>query len=147
MIKKLDISNLDDLINIENICFSHPLASNMLENALLNHKYCFFGYTIDDKVIAYGSLFIVADEAQINNIAVLPSFRKKGIATKILNEIINYSKKCKCSVITLEVRESNTNAIQLYQKSGFVTLRARKKYYNHPTEDAYEMSKNIGENS
>lgn len=146
MIKKLSIDNLNELLFIENNCFSHPLSENNLRSSLLNEKYYTIGFYVDSNLIGYGSVFLVADEAYINNIAVLSDYRKQGIASAIVNELCKFSETQKCNFITLEVRESNTSAISLYNKLEFAKVGVRKKYYNQPTENAIIMTKYFGEN-
>ena len=142
---KLTNINLDSIFNIEKKCFSHPISIKNLNENLNNDKYYFIGCEIDEKITAYCGVFIVSNEAYINNIAVLQEYRNKGIATKILEEIINIANEKNCEFITLEVRESNISAINLYKKLGFEQLGMRKKYYREPVETAIIMTKYFGE--
>ena len=81
----------------------------------------------------------VLDEADINTVAVLPSFRRKGMADKLLSEIFLYCDEI--NAFHLEVRESNIPAISLYKKNGFETDGIRKNFYSNPTENAILMTK------
>ena len=141
MIIKLNKEHLNDLKNIEDNCFSHPLSESNLLNSLENGRYCFLGFKIDAKIVGYISVFITEDEAYINNIAVLDEFRKQKIASNLLDQMIQYVKSVKCSFITLEVRESNLPAISLYKKFGFENVAIRKNYYDKPIENAIIMTK------
>ena len=131
MIKTLNNEYLDELVYIENSCFSHPLSKDNILKSINNEKYTFLGFEIDKKLVGYASIFIVADEAYINNVAVLDKFRKQGIGKRLVDEIINISKENKCTFITLEVRESNFPAISLYEKIGFKKITVRNNYYNN----------------
>lgn len=94
----------------------------------------------DDEVIGFGGVQIVLDEAYITNVAVDKDFRKNGVGSKLLEAIINHCKNEKCSFVSLEVRVSNTAAINLYKKHGFASQGIRKNFYSHPTEDADIMT-------
>lgn len=97
----------------------------------------------DDEVMGFGGVQTVLDEAYITNIAVNKEFRRQGVGEALLKEIINHCKNCR--FVSLEVRVSNSAAINLYEKSGFVSLGIRKNFYSHPTEDASIMTLFLGE--
>jgi len=146
MIITLNKQYIDDLIFIENSCFTHPMSKQNLLESISNEKYVFIGFIENEMLVGYGSIFIVSDEAYVNNIAVLKDFRNKGIAKSIVNELIDICKLKKCEFITLEVRESNFPAISLYEKQGFEKITIRKNYYSNPVENAIIMTKYFGEN-
>ena len=84
-------------------------------------------------------LQIFCGEGYVTNVAVLPEYRRQGIAQKlILKELEN-----EMNFITLEVRKSNAPAINLYQKMGFENVGIRPRFYTAPDEDAVIMTKNI----
>lgn len=145
MIITLNNNYIDDLVFIENNCFTHPMSKTNLHESLNNDRYVFIGFVSDEKIVGYGSVFIVSNEAYINNIAVLKDYRSQGIAKKIVNHLINICKDKNCDFITLEVRESNSPAISLYEKQGFEKITVRKNYYNEPIENAIIMTKYFGE--
>lgn len=89
-------------------------------------------------ILVYQYLY---DRIEIDYIIVDPEYRKCGIATSLLNFMENLYKGIKN--ITLEVRESNKEAINFYKKNGFKKITKRKNYYKD--EDAILMIKNIGE--
>jgi len=146
MIITLNKQYIDDLIFIENSCFTHPMSKQNLLESISNEKYVFIGFIENEMLVGYGSIFIVSDEAYVNNIAVLKDFRNKGIAKTIVNELIDICKLKNCEFITLEVRESNFPAISLYEKQGFEKITIRKNYYSNPVENAIIMTKYFGEN-
>ncbi|MBQ4156417.1 MAG: ribosomal protein S18-alanine N-acetyltransferase [Clostridia bacterium] len=141
MIITLNKQYIDDLVFIENSCFTHPMSKKNLLESISNEKYVFIGFIENEMLVGYGSIFIVSGEAYINNIAVLKDFRKKGIAKTIVNQLIDICKLKNCEFITLEVRESNFPAISLYEKQGFEKITIRKNYYSNPVENAIIMTK------
>ncbi|MDY6059110.1 MAG: ribosomal protein S18-alanine N-acetyltransferase, partial [Candidatus Fimenecus sp.] len=91
----------------------------------------------------YIGSFNVVGEISITNVAVGEKFRKKGVATRLLEHLEKVSREKNAEFITLEVRESNENAIDLYRKCGFSEVGLRKKFYSHPTENAVLMTKTL----
>lgn len=92
-------------------------------------------YSLNDKIVGILNYSIIYERAEINYIFVLPDYRNKKIASKLLDVMI---KKCKiCENITLEVRKSNDIAINLYVKYGFEKVAIRKNYYK--SEDGILM--------
>ncbi len=79
------------------------------------------------------------DSSEILNIAVRNSFQHRGIGQMIFEEILVELKRKNISEIWLEVRQSNSNAINFYQKNGFEMQFERKNYYSSPTENAYVL--------
>ena len=81
------------------------------------------------------------DEGNLLDIAVDEKYRRQGIARKLFKELFKVADEKKLSFITLEVRESSTPAISLYEAHGFERVGVRKNYYSKPTENAVLMTK------
>ena len=133
------------IAEIEERCFTAPWSKGAFFDIMANgYGYHFVtawdGYTI----VGFGCLGSVLDEATVLNIATLPEMRRRGIGQKILSELISEAKRRECTVVMLEVRESNLPARSLYEKNGFVTVGERKNYYVNPTENAVLMDKKLG---
>ncbi|MGN0502823.1 MAG: ribosomal protein S18-alanine N-acetyltransferase [Ruminococcus sp.] len=140
-IEKMTSGHLDDVYIIETECFSHPWSRQGLEEELNNETSLFLVAKEENEVIGYIGMSIVIDEGYIFNVAVREKYRKKGVATALINELVTYGKKNNFSFITLEVRESNLPAISLYSKFGFIKAGERKDYYSNPKENAILMTK------
>ncbi len=91
-------------------------------------------------VIGFASIWVMADEAHITNIAVRSSYQRQGIGELLLISIINLAAELKTNIVTLEVRVSNLPAQKLYHKYGFVQVGLRHGYYTDNREDALLMS-------
>jgi ribosomal-protein-alanine N-acetyltransferase len=91
-------------------------------------------------VLGFAGIWVMAEEAHITNIAVRNHCRRKGIGELLLITIIELAAELKASVITLEVRISNTPAQQLYHKYGFNKAGVRRGYYTDNREDGLLMS-------
>jgi ribosomal-protein-alanine acetyltransferase len=96
------------------------------------------GTAAEDAVRAIG--FLVAQtsgpEWELENIAVLPEFRRHGVACRLLSAFLAQARSQQAERILLEVRASNHPAIRLYEASGFQPLARRRDYYRNPPEDA-----------
>jgi ribosomal-protein-alanine N-acetyltransferase len=93
----------------------------------------------DGKFAGYADIWCIAGEAQLNNIAVDPGMRGRGVGLKLMNELISRTVKSGMTELSLEVRPSNTAALSLYKKLGFTECGRRKKYYADNGEDALIM--------
>ena len=83
-----------------------------------------------DILCGIASMYAIAGEGQIMNLAVRDSYRRRGIANGLMNELILYALNKNCDIITLEVAEDNLSAISLYEKCGFVSVGKRNGFYN-----------------
>ncbi len=133
---------IDDITEIENTCFSHPWSKQSIIDAKNNHTN-FYVFVADNKAVGYVGISVILDEGYMTNLAVLPEYRKKGIATALLNKLDAFASENKLSFISLEVRKSNLSAISLYEKFGYKTEGVRKNFYDAPKEDAYIMTKRL----
>ena len=134
--------HLDEVAELERICFPDPWSRNMLAEELDNALSAFLVALDDDgRVVGYAGLQVVLDEGYITNIAVRPECRRQGIAGKLLQVFLDFAEGNHLAFLTLEVRASNYDAIALYGARGFRGVGRRKNYYEHPREDAIIMTK------
>jgi ribosomal-protein-alanine N-acetyltransferase len=94
---------------------------------------------LENNVVGYICTRYVLDEGHILNLAVHKDFRRRGIATKLMNRVLEELKKNDCHLLYLEVRVSNLDAIKFYERFGFKVASFRRKYYLSPNEDAALM--------
>ena len=88
------------------------------------------------QVIAYCACWLIFDELHINSLAVEESWRRRGLALKLLRKVIAEAVAAGARGATLEVRRSNDAARKLYEGLGFRVEGVRKDYYQQPREDA-----------
>ena len=139
--------DIEALAMIEAACFSSPWKESSFRDSLKNSNtvWRFFLIRYGDTPVGYGGVYSVIDEAFITNIAVMPEFRRKGMASVILESIISYCRKSDIKRIMLEVRVSNEGAVSLYRKFGFAVDGISKNHYSAPSEDAFLMSLTISD--
>ena len=134
--------HLDEVADLERICFSAPWSRKMLAEELDNAISAML-VAVDDagKVLGYAGVQVILDEGYITNVAVRPECRRQGIAGKLLKVFLDFAQGNKLAFLTLEVRASNQAAIILYGRHGFRSVGRRRNYYEHPREDAIIMTR------
>ena len=133
---------LDEVAELERICFTTPWSRNMLAEELENDLSAFLvALDGNENVAGYAGLQVILDEGSITNVAVRPDCRRQGIAGKLLQVFLDFAQGNHLAFLTLEVRASNYDAIALYGSRGFREAGRRKNYYEHPREDAIIMTK------
>ena len=126
---------------LERQCFPDPWSERMLREHLDNQCAAALAARGEDgTILGYGGLLVVLDEGYITNVAVRPEYRRQGIAADILKVFENFARGNRLAFLTLEVRASNTAAIALYEKMGYLRAGERRGYYEHPREDAVLMT-------
>lgn len=120
-------------------CFSVPWSLEALKEMFHTEGYCSFLAKEEEEIIGYVGMKMVLDEADITNVAVLPAYRRQGVAGQLLGQLLEKAKVQELHSIYLEVRTSNIAAITLYEHAGFQRIGHRKNYYDNPREDALLM--------
>ncbi len=136
-------ADTERIAEIERLCFSVPWSSTSVREFIENPLAVMITAKSDGRIVGYIGLYSVADEADIANVAVIPEFRRCGIAKALIIEALLYAKEKGIKKLMLEVRASNIAAISLYKSFGFICVGTRKNYYTQPKEDALLMNKSI----
>ena len=139
---KLSPRHLPEILKIERESFSDAWSENMFIELMINPLSRGIVVEHNDEVLGYILFYDIAPEIQILNLAVKKSARNKKIGSLLLASVLEYEN---IKYITLEVRESNISAINLYKKFGFEMDGIRKNYYRNPKENAVLMSLNVHE--
>ncbi len=133
--------HLSEIARLEKICFKRPWNEKALRDELENPLAYFFTAVDGMVVLGYGGMQYACGTGYIDNIAVFPMCRKRGVATALLHALEKKVRERGGNSLTLEVRLSNLPAISLYKKLGFREVGLRKKYYTAPREDALIFTK------
>lgn len=136
-IENMKAEHINEVENIEKKCFANPWSRADLEQQLNLDTSHFAVATLDGNVVGYMGLQIFSGEGYVTNVAVLPEYRRQGIAKMLIEKQLQNE----MSFITLEVRESNLPAIKLYESCGFENVGIRPKFYSNPTENAIIMTR------
>ncbi len=126
---------------LEQLCFSDPWSENSIASELQNPLSIWLVAVDDGILVGYVGSQSVQGEADMMNIAVHPDRRRQGVARMLVMELVNLLVQQDNTCLTLEVRDSNTPAILLYESMGFQQIGLRRNYYRHPREDARILRK------
>lgn len=130
MIRTADISDAENIAAIEQESFTHhPWTKAMFQSALADPLYTFYVYEQEGILAGFACMKDAGEEAEIEYIAVAKPFRRRGIATRLLNALISASVEKGAQAIFLEVGAQNLPAVALYEKHGFTRISVRKNYY------------------
>lgn len=140
VVSKADESDITAIAELEKECFSAPWSEKSITEAMENST-VFFVAKNGGKTVGYVGISCILDEGYITNVAVTENMRKKGIGTALLNRVFSHCRDNELSFVSLEVRESNQNAISLYENLGFKSEGKRKNFYDNPKEDALILTK------
>lgn len=134
-------ADLDAVVELEEASFNNPTTRDWYERELERPEVCFIYIlrTPDVPVAAFCAFWLVVDQVHINNLAVRPEMRRRGLGSRLLDAVMKEAGKLGAASLMLEVRESNTAARRLYERAGFNVHSVRKSYYTNPVEDAHVL--------
>ncbi len=138
---KMNESHVPAVAQLEALCFSEPWSENSVASELKNPLSLWLVAVADGQVVGYVGSQTVLGEADMMNLAVVPQYRRRGIAEGLVQSLISALKEREAVSLALEVRVSNEPAIALYQKMGFHQVGRRPGYYRKPKEDALILRK------
>lgn len=141
---RLDVSamteeDLERVMELERKVFTCPWTRGMYLRELQKKESCYLTVRDSEAIVAYGGVLLLLEEAHVMTMAVMEEYRRRGIATRLLLELIKEAEAMGARFVTLEVRVSNTPAIELYRKFGFQIMGERKNYYMDNFENALIM--------
>ena len=148
LIREMTMQDVPAVAEIENQCFSLPWSEQSLRDSVTREDTMFLvceensakeDETLATGITGYIGMYLSFEEGDITNVAVAPQWRQKGYGEALVSKAIALAKEKQLEMILLEVRYSNAPAISLYKKMGFEEIGIRKKFYEHPVEDALIM--------
>ena len=132
----------DGVARVEAACMPVPWSrQSFWEEASHTDAYYLIARDVDrdNLSVAYAGCWVLANEGHITNVAVDPDYQGQGLGRRLMNELTSRVKALGVDSMTLEVRPSNTVAINLYTSLGFRSVGQRPKYYTNPVEAAEIM--------
>ncbi len=141
MIRLMTDSDLEQVAELERLCFSEPWSYGILESGIHSPYDVYYVFEQEEEILGYCNLRVLAGEGEVQRIAVLPGSRRLGVGRKLMEAMVRSAREQEASAISLEVRESNRAARSLYESCGFAAEAVRKRYYRKPEEDAVIMWK------
>jgi [ribosomal protein S18]-alanine N-acetyltransferase len=143
-LRRLTLADLAAIERIEQRAYPTPWSRSMFASELAKtSSICLGAVDTDDgdALIAYLIISRYADAWHVMNVAVHEDYRSHGVATRLLSRLFELTAGDDRRGYTLEVRVSNSGAIKLYEKLGFVPRGIRRSYYTDNREDALIMWK------
>lgn len=144
VLRRATLDDAEAIYEVEKACFSTPWSMESIEAELnedMHDQRLYLVAEEDGRIVAYAGAWLVLDEGQITNIAVIPDARRQGIGAMITRKLVRLLFEASMTEIFLEVRLSNLGALAMYRRLGFTVKGIRKNYYTDPVEDAYIMSR------
>jgi len=139
-------ADADAILALERACFTIPwneqsIRSDLTSNAAAHYWVAEQG----GLVVGYVGLWRILDEGQIMDVAVLPTYRRRGIARRLLQSLLDDCVAAGVDRLLLEVRSKNVGAITLYEGLGFVREGLRKGYYPDDGDSAVLMGRDVND--
>lgn len=138
----MQVAHVPSVLEIERRSFPTPWSERAFISELTQNAYAHYIVGLaGGRVIGYGGMWLILDEAHVTNIAVHPDYRGRQVGHRLLSELERRAAAQGCTCMTLEVRPSNAKAQRLYKQHGFQPKGLRPGYYTDTHEDAIIMWK------
>lgn len=147
-IRQMELSDIQAIRDIEDRSFTLPYSGDIWEREKGNSLSRTL-VVVDDseegapELRGYLNFWLILDEAEIHRIAVKEEYRHSGVAGRLLHEMFKVLRDIGIVSVHLEVRQSNHDAIKLYEKFGFMIKGRRKGYYQETGEDALILEADV----
>ena len=130
--------DLNGVLEVEAESFTNPWTRDMYTWELQDRSRChiYVLRTPEHAVAGFCAFWLVCDEVHINNVALRPDLRGRGLGTALMRHVFAEAQRLGARRATLEVRASNVGARRLYERLGFRVSGTRRNYYSSPVEDA-----------
>ena len=140
------VVDLEAVLEIEQASFNNPTTREWYESEMQRPDVCFVFVvrTPEAPVAGFCAFWRVVDQIHINNLAIHPNLRQRGLGTLLLGRVLEEASSMGAPHATLEVRRSNAAARRLYERAGFALVGVRTSYYTNPIEDALILSRTGG---
>jgi ribosomal-protein-alanine N-acetyltransferase len=135
-------SDLQEVLDLEQTVYPHPWSMANFVDSLASGYEAWVLRDTDNELMGYFLLMAIVDEAHLLNVAVSAERQGQGLGRFLLNQAVACARGLGMESVLLEVRPSNTRALEIYQRYGFQIIGRRKGYYpaaNQQREDAIVM--------
>ena len=140
VLRRMTLLDVPAVHRLEEAIFSMPWSEKDFVYEMTENKVARY-LVIEEagEIIAFAGAHIILDQAHVTNIAVRQDCRGRGLGRMITRALMQYASNLGAEYLTLEVRQSNVTAQNLYKSLGFVKVNVRKRYYEDTGEDAWLM--------
>lgn len=140
----LDDCHLDQIMEIELEAYPEPWSRGMFREEIRNERSYFCVAIMNGVLVGYSGFWLVLDEAHVTSVTVAKGYRGRGYGRAQTLHLLEMAVERGARAVTLEVRDSNAHARDLYESLGFRAVGLRKGYYSKSHEDAIVMMKELG---
>lgn len=138
-VRPMGAADLAAIMAIETSAYTVPWSEATFRGLLRRGDADVVVAEADGELIGYAAAWFVADQAELGNIAVAASWRRRGVGARLVATVLERAGEHGMREVFLEVRPSNTAARRLYEQFGFREVSRRRNYYAEPREDAVVM--------
>jgi ribosomal-protein-alanine N-acetyltransferase len=142
-IRPMARTDLPSVLTIERASFPVPWSSATFRSLLRRRDAHLWVAEVGGEVVGYAAVWVVLDQAELGDLAVVAGSRRQGIGTRLLEAVVGRLAELGVRQLFLEVRESNRAAQRLYTRHGFIEVGRRAGYYSSPREDALVLERPI----
>jgi [ribosomal protein S18]-alanine N-acetyltransferase len=146
-IDRMRAEDVDRVVEIERECFPDPWPRASFLYEVRDNPFA-VNYVLKDaeasgRILGYTCLWFIEGELHINNVAVDPGARRRGLGRSLMRHALDEATRRGCRSAVLQVRPSNEAALSLYRSFGFSVVGRRKRYYSQGREDALLMTRSF----
>ncbi|MFD2211613.1 ribosomal protein S18-alanine N-acetyltransferase [Virgibacillus halophilus] len=140
LIRPMALADIEAVMKVETATYTSPWERHIFFQELSQNFHAhYYVLELEGEVIGYAGMWVVVDDAQITNIAILPGYRGKKYGEQLFRFMVGKAVILGAVHLSLEVRVSNHIAQRMYSKFGLVEGGIRKNYYSDNQEDAIVM--------
>ena len=141
VVEPMRMADVPTVHEIERLSFSTPWPAHAFEQELTGNRMArYLVARAVERVVGFGGIWLMVDEAHITTFGVHPEWRRRGVGRQLLLALVQLSVDMRASRMTLEVRAGNHAAQELYRRFGFIVAGRRARYYTDDGEDALVMT-------
>ncbi len=150
-VERMKPEDVDEIVRLEKESFTDPWPKKGFEVQLEDGSSIMLvarredSASVTGEIVGYLCAYLILEELQLASVAVKETFRRQGIARRLIAEMVRRGAEKGTKEIWLDVRESNAAARRLYEKLGFQEMYRRKQYYRKPKEDALVLFRLVKE--
>ena len=142
--RRMTVDDLDEVMRVEQDVYEFPWSSRIFSDCIRVGYHCWLAL-YQDEVIGHAVISIVADESHMLNLSIGSDWQGQGFGAEFVDFLVEEARCQQANTMLLEVRPSNTIAINCYNRAGFNEIGTRKNYYpaTDGREDALLLAKHI----
>lgn len=142
-IRLMTRSDLPAVLDIEGSVFTVPWTAGTFRSLMLRAGARLWVAESRGAVVGYAAVWAVMDQAELGNVAVAETHRRRGVASELVETVLSWLRERRVREVFLEVRASNRAAQRLYEGHGFQPVGRRPGYYSRPREDALVLRRPV----